>query len=158
MLQMQLFDDRSNCSERNICSDGTIHLSGDSTKYFAPKGYRISLISNRKNGNVDSNKCNLLGMGKDDDWLLYAGYNAQEKIRHVFSTNLWKYSCATDNSLALNVGPEYQYIELFIDNEYYGLYALGYPLDEKQFNIKKVLILNFCIKKLIGMKKMFGNF
>lgn len=146
-MQLQLFDNRKDCTIRNIDSEGLIHLRGATTKRFPKKGYRISLTENKKNGNIVSNKCNLLGMRNDDDWLLYAGYNDQEKIRQVFSTNLWKYSCATDNSLGLDIGMEYQYVELFINNEYYGLYALGYPIDEKQLNIKKDSDTEFLYKK-----------
>ena len=53
----------------------------------------------------------------------------------MFSSNLWKYSCAKDNSLGIDNGMEYKYIELFINNEYWGLYALGYPIDELQLEI-----------------------
>lgn len=147
-MQLQLFDNQKNCTIRNTNSDGTIHLRGATTKYFPKKGYRISLTKNKKNGNTVANKCNLLDMRNDDDWLLYAAYNDQEKIRHVFSTNLWKYSCAADNSLGLDNGMEYKYIELFINNEYYGLYALGYPIDEKQLNIKKNSDTEFLYKKV----------
>lgn len=147
-MQLQLFDNRRDCTIRNICSDGLIHLRGATTKHFPKKGYRISLTKNKKNGNTVSNKCNLLGMRNDDDWLLYAAFNDQEKIRQVFSTNLWKYSCSADNSLGLDIGMEYQYVELFINNEYYGLYALGYPIDEKQLNIKKDSDTEFLYKKV----------
>lgn len=147
-MQLQLFDNQKNCTVRNTYSDGYINLRGATTKRFPKKGYRISLIQSKKNGSVVSNKCNLLDMRKDDDWLLYAAYNDQEKIRHVFSTNLWKLSCALDNSLGLDNGMEYKYIELFINNEYYGLYALGYPIDKKQLKIKKESNTEFLYKKV----------
>lgn len=147
-IKIHLFDNRKDCTVRDTYSDGVIHLRGASTKHFPKKGYRISLTKDKKNGNTVSNKCNLLDMRNDDDWLLYAAYNDQEKIRHVFSTNLWKYSCATDNSLGLDNGMEYKYIELFINNEYYGLYALGYPIDEKQLDIKKNSDTEFLYKKV----------
>ncbi len=147
-MQLELFDNQTNCAIRNTYSDGYIHLRGATTKHFPKKGYRISLIQSNQNGSVVSNKCNLLNMRKDDDWLLYAAYNDQEKIRNVFSANLWKLSCAKDNSLDLDNGMEYKYIELFINNEYYGLYALGYPIDEKQLGIKKESNMEFLYKKI----------
>lgn len=147
-MQLKLFDNQNNCTIRNIDSDGFIHLRGATTKRFPKKGYRISLTQSDKNGSIVSNKCSLLDMRKDDDWLLYAAYNDQEKIRHVFSTNLWKFSCAMDNSLGLDNGMEYKYIELFINNEYYGLYALGYPIDEKQLKIDKESDTEFLYKKI----------
>jgi hypothetical protein len=74
-------------------------------------------------------------MRQDDDWILYASYNDQEKIRNVFSSNLWYESCAINNSFSLTNGMEYKYVELFLNNEYWGLYALGFPIDEKQLSI-----------------------
>jgi hypothetical protein len=117
--------------QRSITSKGTIHLRGDSSLVYPKSGYRLSLTyDDNKNNNVS-----LLGMREDDDWILYQAYNDQEKVRNVFSTNLWKYTCAQDNSLGLDNGLEYKYIELFLNGEYWGLYALGYPLDELQLQI-----------------------
>lgn len=147
-MQIQLFDNQRDCTVRNTYSDGFIHLRGATTRRFPKKGYRISLTQSNRNGNITANKCNLLGLRNDDDWLLYAAYNDQEKIRHVFSTNLWKYSCAADNALGLDTGMEYKYIELFVNNEYYGLYALGYPIDEKQMKMKKDSETEFLYKKV----------
>ena len=36
----------------------------------------------------------------------------------------------------LNNGMEYKYVELFINNQYWGLYALGYPIDSLQMQLK----------------------
>lgn len=145
-MHMHLFDNQSTSVIHNTYSDGSIHVRGGTTRRFPKKGYRISLTQNQNDDTP--NKCNLLNLRNDDDWLLYAAYNDQEKIRNVFSSNLWKYSCALDNSLGINNGMEYKYIELFMNNEYYGLYALGYPIDEKQFEIKKESNTDFLYKKI----------
>lgn len=129
-MNMTLFDNRSSASCRLTESEGKIHVRGASTVQYPKKGYRISLTKDSLAGNERTNKVSLLGMRQDDDWLLYAAYNDSEKIRNVFSSKLWKETCAGDNSLGIDNGMEYQYLELFINNEYWGLYALGYPIDE----------------------------
>ena len=135
LMNLTLFDNRKNTYQRFITSEGNIHLRGASTSRHPKKPFRISLIQNSLGNNERNNKVSLLGMRQDDDWLLYPAYDDQEKIRNVFSSNLWKYSCANDNSLKIDNGMEYKYIELFINNEYWGLYALGYPIDELQLEI-----------------------
>ena len=107
-----------------IFSDGNIHVRGRTAQTYPKKGYRISLIQESLGGNTRPNHVSLLGMRQDDDWLLYAAYNDQEKIRNVFSSNLWKYTCATDNAQGMDIGMEYRYLELFVNGEYWGLYAL----------------------------------
>lgn len=131
-MSITLFDNRLNTVSRTTASEGTIHVRGNTTTVFPKKGYRFSLTKESVGNNVRPNQISLLGMRQDEDWLLYGAYNDQEKIRNVFSSNLWEYSCGTDNVSGINTGMEYKYLELFIDGEYWGLYALGYPIDEKQ--------------------------
>lgn len=134
-MTMTLFDNGGNATQTIIKSDGNIHIRGGSTRSYPKKPYRISLTQSSVGGNERTNKVSLLGMRQDDDWILYPAYNDQEKIRNVFSMNLWKYTCAEDNSFGLDNGIEYKYLELFINGEYWGLYALGYPVDELQLEI-----------------------
>ena len=121
--------------QRVIKTQGTIHVRGATTAYFPKKGFRISLITESLAHNKRHNDLSILGMRQDEDWILYAGYNDPEKIRNVFSSNLWYDSCATNNSFGLNNGMKYEYVELFLNNQYWGLYAIGYPMDKKQLNI-----------------------
>lgn len=136
-MSMALFDNRQNAAQRVMMSAGNIHLRGVTARVYPKKGYRFSLTKESTGGNRRANHLSLLGMRQDDDWLLYAAYNDQEKIRNVFSTNLWEYTCATDNAQGIDTGMEYKYLELFMNGEYWGLYALGYPIDEKQLGLDK---------------------
>lgn len=106
-------------------ASGTAHLRGQSTQRFYKRSYRITL----------DQKKSFLGMRKDDDWILYAAYNDQEKVRNVFSSNLWYDSCAGNNQFGVENGYEYRFTELFLNGNYAGLYALGYKPDQKQFKI-----------------------
>ena len=136
-MSISLFDNRQNATQRLMTSAGNIHVRGGSSKAYPKKGYRFSLTQKSIGENTRTNQISLLGMRQDDDWLLYAAYSDQEKIRNVFSTNLWKYTCATDNAQGIDTGTEYKYLELFMNGEYWGLYALGYPVDEKQLGLDK---------------------
>lgn len=131
-MSITLFDNRLSATGRTTVSEGTIHVRGGMTTAFPKKGYRLSLTMKSNGNNTRPNQTSLLGMRQDEDWLLYAAYNDREKIRNVFSSRLWEDFCATDNASGINTGMEYKYLELFINGEYWGLYALGFPIDEKQ--------------------------
>ena len=136
-MDILLFDNRMDAPNRVIASGGTIHVRGASTRVFPKKNYRISLVQTSLGNNKRDNNMALLGMRQDDDWLLHAAYSEPTKVHNVFSCNLWKNSCSTNNSLGVDTGMEYRYLELFINHEYYGLYALGYPIDCKQLELKQ---------------------
>ncbi len=134
-MKITLFDNRINAAGRIVCSEGEIHPRGATASAYPKKGYRFSLRTESAGGNMRPNHISLLGMRQDDDWLLYSAYNDQEKVRNVFSSNLWEAVCAVDNARGIDFGMEYKYLELFINGKYWGLYALGYPIDEKQAGI-----------------------
>lgn len=136
-MHMTLLDNRPEAARHFITSEGKIHLRGNSTSIFPKLSYRFSLRTESDNGSIRGNDIPLLGMRKDDDWILYAGYNDQEKVRNVFSSNLWFESCAENNRWKLENGDEYRYVELFINHDYHGLYALGYPIDGVQLQLNE---------------------
>ena len=137
-VHMTLFDNSRGAAQRLTQSDGAMHIRGGSTRTYPKKGYKLSLTKESLGNNVRLNKVSLLGMRQDDDWILYAAYNDPEKIRNVFSSALWKNTCAGDNALGIDNGMEYRYVELFLNNEYWGLYALGYPIDDLQLSIDEI--------------------
>ncbi len=110
-------------------TDCLIRLRGATALSYPKKGFRISL---KKEDAERKKKRSFLGMRKDDDWILYAAYNDQEKIRNVFCSNLWTESCGYKNSKGVRNGSEYRFVELFLNDGYWGLYALGSPLDGKE--------------------------
>ena len=125
-MNMYLYDNRKDIVKRDISSSGNIRYRGVTALNYDKKGYRFNLVDNNQNNHIS-----LLGMRKDDDWILYAAYNDQEKIRNVFSTRLWYECCRGNNTYKVANSMQYKYVELFMNGEYNGLYALGYPIDEK---------------------------
>ncbi len=136
-MYMRLYDNRVDATQRVTVSDGWMHIRGGTSRSYAKNSFKLALITKSLGENIRQNDVSLLGMRQDDDWILYAAYNDQEKVRNVFSSNLWHETCAGNNSFGLDNGVEYKFIELFMNGQYYGLYALGYKLDEKQVGIDK---------------------
>lgn len=135
-MKFTIYDNRPEALQPVTISEGTIHIRGASTLSFPKKSFRLKLLEKSVGKEQKEYQTSLLGMRQDGDWLLYAPYNDQEKIRNVFSSNLWFDSCADDNSFGLKNGMEYRYVELFLNQQYWGLYALGYPVDAKQMGIR----------------------
>lgn len=138
-LKMTLFDNRAEARQRLIDMNGLIHVRGNvSTTYFPKQGYKMTLYQTSLGNHKREADISLLGMERQDgEWLLYAGYNDQERIRNVFSCTLWNRSCAGENEFNIKNGLEYRFVELFMNGKYWGLYALGYPLDYKQMTPKR---------------------
>lgn len=134
-IQFTLIDNRTETVRKVTAAEGSIHYHGDSTLYYPKKGFRLTLYQKGTGKELQEYQADLLGMRPDGDWLLYPAYNDQEKIRNVFSSNLWFDSCGDDNSFGLKNGSEYRFAELFWNRQYWGLYALGYPIDVKQMNV-----------------------
>jgi len=128
-----LFDNRQSADMHWINSIADMHIRGGSTRAFPKKGYKITLLKD-STGHEKSN-ISLLGMRKDDDWHLSALYNDPERVRNPFSCELWKTSCGYNNQFRVENGMQYEYVEVFMNGNYHGLYALGYPIDAKQMEL-----------------------
>ena len=137
-VSMSLFDNSSDFSQayRLVESAAKIHMRGGTTIGAPQKSYRLSLLENDEDQSTKK-KVNLLNLREDDDWILFAAYSDYEKIRTVFSMNLWHDMATGNNEWKAANSNEYKYIELFINNHYHGLYALSYPIDKKQFKISR---------------------
>ena len=141
--QMTLFDNYKGTKQRNISSKCEIHARGDYTSTLAKTSFKLSLKTYSVGEHKRNNHISLLGMRKDDDWILYSPYVESEKVRNVFAMNLWNESCAQNNDFNIKLGNEYKFVELFLNGTYYGLYALTSPIDEKQARLKKDINGNF---------------
>ena len=151
-ITFELFDNRKDGLTRQWSSDGRMRIRGVTTASYVKKGYKITLLENLDSEYPDENQQSVLGMRSDGDWMLYAGYNDQEKIRNVFSANLWYESCADNNIFGVKNGMEYRYVETFFNDHYVGLYAIGFPVDELQLELKHPLknddVSEFFLKKM----------
>jgi hypothetical protein len=151
-MNMFLYDNGEKTGE--ICSTtsaGTIRYRGASTLFYPKKAFKLNL-KRYEGGVLKNNPRPLLGMRDDDDWILYAAYNDCEKVRDVFSENLWYETLSDDNSWGVKAGMCYRYVELILNGEYHGLYALGFPVDEKQLGLS-----GDCAKEALYKKKTWDS-
>jgi len=130
-----LFDNRKNILNRVVDIPVLIHLRGNHQGY--PKqDYRISLQSQSAGKNLRNYHLSLLGLRQDEDWILKGQFNDEQKIREVFSTKLWYDSCSTNHEFEIVNGTQYRMVEVFVGQEYRGVYGICSPIDAKQLEIK----------------------
>jgi len=91
-------------------------------KYSPKKGYRIEL----------STQLSLLGLRKDDDWLLFSLYMDYPRTRVKLSMELWRNLQSTNPTAIL---PNSKYVCLYVDGEFQGLYLLAEKNDRKLFEL-----------------------
>lgn len=135
-MDISVYDNRDGVANRITKAQGTVHVRGATSLANPKKNLKLSLRKESKDGDLKSDDRSLLGMRSDDDWILNALYTDPEKVREVFSAELWKKSVGSDNHYGIDTGVEYRYVEVFLNGCYNGLYALGYPLEASQLGIK----------------------
>lgn len=108
---MMLYIDSSGAAgfESTEFMSGGIHGRGHSTWKWPKKPYRIKL----------DKKAELLGLPKNKDWILLANYSDKSLIRNIVAYDMGR-------ELGAFVWTPTQYpIDLFVNGEYRGVYALG---------------------------------
>lgn len=107
---------------------GSYHVRGASSLIFEKKSYKIDLLKN------DS----LLNLNSSKDWVLDAIYNDSSKVRNKLSSDLW--NMINDNQKQDN-DLQSEFVELFIDDRYVGLYVLKNSVTKKMLSISNNGIL-----------------
>jgi spore coat protein H len=128
----------SEMNGQTITSNLGIEVRGGFSQTFPKKSYRIEFWEDTLG--KATHDFSLLNMRSDDDWNLQAMYNEPMRVRSKSANELWQevhqiyYKAAEPK--AIN-GIKLQYAELFLNNEYKGLYAVGERVDNKQLQLKK---------------------
>ena len=99
-----------------------IKIRGFFNAKLPKKGYRIEL----------SSQVSLLGMRKDDDWLLFAMFLDIPHMRVKLSLDLWR-SLESSNPTAIL--PKSKYIALYINGQFQGVYLLAEKNDRRLFDL-----------------------
>lgn len=118
-------------------SMANIRVRGNTSRIYPKKGYKLELTKYNNSGKVVNNKQSLLKMRTDNDWILYAMYNDDTKIRDKLSIDIWNQFGARDNPYSSDFGTKLEYVELVVNGEYYGIYGLMEPVDAKKLDITK---------------------
>lgn len=122
-----------NKKSQDVFSFSDVSFRGHDSLLYDKKSYKLNLKKTNLNTS-EKNDISLLGMYNDDDWILDAMYIDRSNIRNKLSSDLWK---LITNFNGLNGN----YVELFIDNKYNGLYCLKESLNKKSLNISDGSIL-----------------
>lgn len=114
-----------------------IRLRGGSSLVSDKKSYRVELFDIAGDSSVTHS---LLGMRNDDDWNLQSAYNEPLRIRSKSNNEFWKkvhtlYYQELEPEAKSGITSEYA--EMFLNDEYKGLYLLTERVDRKLMKLKK---------------------
>lgn len=112
----------------NFIGNIAIEIRGSSSQSFPKKSYGFELQDDSGEG-INST---LLDMPSEEDWILYAPYSDKTLIRNVLTFTLGA-------SLG-HYTPRCRFVELFIDNQYQGVYVLMEKIkrDKNRVDIAKL--------------------
>jgi len=84
----------------------------------------------------------LLGMRKDDSWILDAGQPDVFRLRNRIAMDLWNDMAPptyyADEDPRARSGVSGRVVEVFVNDEYRGIYNFSEPIDRKQMRLKKL--------------------
>jgi len=115
-----------------------IEWRGNSALKYPKKSYDLEIWMDTIS--KESKDLTLGGLREDDDWILNSIYNEPIKLRSYFSNKLWlelSQSRGKDSLHKGKAGIDVAYVEVFLNDDYQGLYLLSEQVDRKQLDLKK---------------------
>ena len=103
----------------------SFHIRGATSLLFDKKSYRVEL----KNAEGENAKESFLGMRRDDDWILNSLCTDRSLAREKICYELWEKLNGMEEEPVPS--SRIEYCELFLNNEYLGVFGLQYPVDKK---------------------------
>lgn len=130
----------------NIKSEARMSVRGASSQLFDKKAYKLKF----------PNKVNLVNDYRDDVWALDAFYTDKSKIRNKLSSDIWN---SINNNQNINNDLYVDYCELFIDNEYVGLYSLKNKVNKDITGVTSdgILIKSIAILREYYVENLLNN-
>lgn len=122
--EMNFFNGNKETGPRVNTSRCEFHVRGSASRVYYKMSYKLNLMNEKG----DPEKLSLAGMREDDDWILRAMGLDESKIREKLATDLWNEM----NTFGTYHG---EYVELFLDGMYQGLYLLQEPMDFKTLGL-----------------------
>ncbi|UZO81088.1 CotH kinase family protein [Aquimarina sp. ERC-38] len=116
-----------------------VELRGNISLKFPKKSYDLE-FRNSNNTKV-SEDVRFLKMRKDDDWVLDGIYNEVLRIRSHFGNQLWSkiYQLPyLDKEPKAKSGITSAYVEVFVNQQYKGIYSLTEQVDRKLLQLKDI--------------------
>lgn len=107
-----------------------IHVRGATSKNFDKKSYKFKIY----NADYSEEKnIQIKGFNYGHSFILDALYRDKSKIRNLISTEIWN----TVSRDFTNVKINSKFVEVFINNEYMGLYLLTEPINRRTLKLPK---------------------
>ncbi len=111
-------------------SAAMVKTRGATSATLPKHGYRIEL----RGADDQPRRLPLLGMRRDDDWVLCASYSDNTHVRDALSWKIWS-EMAADAGLTPSGAVETRFTEAIIAGEYAGFYLLMERVDAKQLSL-----------------------
>ncbi|GGE93415.1 CotH kinase family protein [Hymenobacter cavernae] len=115
-----------------------IEIRGGWSQTYPKKSYELSLWQDTTG--AETQDMSLLNLRNDNKWNLQAMYNEPLRNRNKASHELWQeihQIYYKDKEPDAKNGIDMAYVELFLNDEYKGVYALSERIDRKQLKLKK---------------------
>lgn len=123
-------------TDLQISTNITINLRGATSRYYPKSSYAVH-VTNESGSDRD---LSFLGLRDDNSWILDAMYIDQSRMRNRLCTDIWNsfnnVPHIASEPKALN-GTRGYMTEVFLNNQYRGVYCLTEKLDRKQLQVKK---------------------
>lgn len=122
----------------SITMNAGFKIRGTSSQQYDKKSYRVELWADATGQEMADTT--FLGMRSDDDWNLEAMTAQPLRLRDKIANELWMemytlpYHESEPEALP---GIRMEYADVFINNEYMGVYALTERMDRKQLGLRK---------------------
>lgn len=117
------------------CTDYEVQIAyrgNSSMNYSKKRPYKFSLYKDGEKLDVP-----LIGLRKDSDWILDSAYNDASRMRNRVCMDVWDDMCKLPWNYTLSGAIDGDYVEVFVNGKYKGLYALNEKQDRKQLGLKK---------------------
>ncbi len=113
-------------------------IRGTSSQQYEKKSYRVELWADETG--VEMADTTFLGLRSDDDWNLEAMWAQPLRLRDKIANELWMDMYRLpyqENEPEAKAGIRMVYADVFINEEYMGVYTLTERVDRKQLGLKK---------------------
>ncbi len=119
--------------------DANIKWRGNTTNqpFKHKRNYRLNFV-NKKGEKVNRR---FFSLRKDDDWILDAGQTDLFRLRNLIAAELWD-DFATqpyyaDEDDKIHTCSRGEVVEVFLNDEYMGIYNLCEPIDQRQLQVRR---------------------
>ncbi|GHU34418.1 hypothetical protein FACS1894105_01160 [Clostridia bacterium] len=139
-------------------SSALIHIRGGASLYRPKRNYTLKFVT-EYNSNRD---VSLFGMRDDSDWILDAMYLDAGRCRDRVTTDIWRaideplYYADTMKEPQTN-GINGVFVEVFLNDEYVGLYHFTEKIDRKQLQLMKTTPGDTQVRSVIYKGEMWDS-